>query len=219
MLVNLGQTDSVLNQFIAEIRDKDIQKDSMRFRRNMERIGEIFAYEISKKLDFKSKSVISPLGVEELNVPDEKPVLATILRAGLPMHQGFLNYFDDSENVFVSAYRNYHKDGSFDIEMEYVSSPRLDGKVLILIDPMLATASSMVLTYKSLLEYGKPKHTYIVSAISSQEGIDYIKAQLPAKKVSVWTAAIDKELTVQAFIVPGLGDAGDLAYGAKTSVF
>ena len=218
MLVNLSDKSSLLNQFVSEIRDKNIQKDSLRFRRNLERIGEIFAYEISKNISYKNKEVISPLGSIDMEVLNEQPVLATILRAGLPMHQGFLNYFDNAYNTFISAYRKYNKDGSFDIEMEYISSPDIEGKTLILIDPMLATGSSMVLTYKSLLEYGEPKHTYIVSAISSKEGINYCKRKLDNNKVSIWTAAIDNELTAKAFIVPGLGDAGDLAFGSKNNL-
>lgn len=218
MLVNLSDKSSLLNQFVSEIRDKNIQKDSLRFRRNLERIGEIFAYEISKNISYKNKEVISPLGSIDMEVLNEQPVLATILRAGLPMHQGFLNYFDNAYNTFISAYRKYNKDGSFDIEMEYISSPDIEGKTLILIDPMLATGSSMVLTYRSLLEYGEPKHTYIVSAISSKEGINYCKRKLDNNKVSIWTAAIDNELTAKAFIVPGLGDAGDLAFGSKNNL-
>ena len=210
----LGATNSIFNQFIAEIRDQDVQKDSMRFRRNMERVGEIMAYEISKTMNFGNQEVITPLGIASIPVLKEQPVIATILRAGLPVHQGILNYFDKAENTFVSAYRKHHKDGSFDIQLEYLSSPDLNDKIVIICDPMLATGASMVLTYQALMKRGKPRHTHIVSIIASMEGINYVKKHLP-ENVTIWCGAIDEELTVQAFIVPGLGDAGDLAYGNK----
>ena len=214
MVQIIGKHNSVFNQYISEIRDAEIQKDSMRFRRNLERIGEVLAYEISKTFDYENRDVITPLGQASVPVMRRQPVIATILRAGLPMHQGVLNYFDRAENAFVSAYRRHHKDGSFDIHVEYLSSPDLTGKELILCDPMLATGSSMVLAYKALLGKGKPKHTHIVSVIASMEGIEFVKKQLP-ENVSIWTGAVDDELTVQSYIVPGLGDAGDLAYGNK----
>lgn len=214
MVQIIGKHSSVFNQYIAEIRDVEIQKDSMRFRRNLERIGEVLAYEISKSFDYEEKEVITPLGTATVPVMRRQPVIATILRAGLPLHQGVLNYFDQAENAFVSAYRRHHKDGSFDIHVEYLSSPELNGKELILCDPMLATGSSMVLAYKALLTRGKPKHTHIVSVIASMEGIEFVKKQLP-ENVSIWAGAVDDELTVQSYIVPGLGDAGDLAYGNK----
>jgi uracil phosphoribosyltransferase len=210
----IGAGNSIFNQYLAEIRDVNIQSDPMRFRRNMERMGEIIAYEISKTFTYDNRIVTTPLG--EATVPSlkEQPVVATILRAGLPLHQGVLNYFDRAQNAFVSAYRKHHKDGSFDIQVEYLSSPDLNNKVLILCDPMLATGASMVLTYKALMQRGKPKHTHIVSVIASTEGVNYAKKNLP-ENVTLWCGAVDDELTAQSFIVPGLGDAGDLAFGTK----
>lgn len=213
-IVNLGKSNSIFNQYIAEIRDENIQKDSMRFRRNCERLGEIFAYEISKRLDYIDNEVTTPLGSTNINLLYEQPVLSTILRAGLPMHQGLLNYFDKAENAFVSAYRKHHKDGSFDIELEYLASPNLDDKTIILSDPMLASGSSIVVTYKALLEKGKPKKLHIVILIASRQGLEYVKRFLP-ENTTIWVGAIDEELTAQSYIVPGLGDAGDLAYGSK----
>lgn len=215
MIYNLSDTNSIFNQFIVQIRDKNIQKDSMRFRRNMERIGEITAYEISKQLHFEDKDIETPLGNSKEQVLSEKIILATILRAGLPYHQGFLNYFDNAENAFVSAYRKYGKDGRFDIEVEYISAPAIDGKTIILCDPMLATGSSMVLTYKALLRHGTPKHVHIASIIAGREGVNYVLKNTHRSKVTLWVGAIDEELTTKSYIVPGLGDAGDLAYGSK----
>lgn len=215
MVRALGNQNTLIDQFIGELRDIEIQKDKMRFRRNMERIGEIFAYEISKTLEFQKKNVVTSLGIAEVPMLAKQPVLATILRAGLPLHQGLLNFFDNSENAFVSAYRKHHKDGNFDIRLEYVSSPELDGKTLILSDPMLATGSSMVLTYKELLRIGKPSHTHIVTILASVEGIEYTRKHLAGYPVTLWIGAIDDELTAQSYIVPGLGDAGDLAFGNK----
>lgn len=214
MVHNLSKGNSILNQFISEVRDETVQGDRMRFRRNMERIGEIMAYEISKTLKYEKREITSPLGGAEASVPKDYPVLATILRAGLPMHQGFLNYFDKSDNCFVSAYRRYHKGGDFEIEIEYMSGPEIDGKTLIIADPMLATGSSMVLVYKNILQKGNPDHIHIATAIASVQGINYIKSKLP-ENVTIWAGAIDDELTAQAYIVPGLGDAGDLAFGEK----
>ncbi len=211
----LGHHNSVFNQFIAEIRDEEIQKDSMRFRRNMERLGEIFAYEVSKHLEYEKKEITTSLGIAEVPVLKKQPVIASILRAGLPFHQGMLNYFDKAESAFISAYRKHNKSGNFDIQVEYVSCPELTDKVLILSDPMLATGASMVKTYKELILNGKPIHTHIVSVLSSAEGIDYLHKHLSIYDVSIWTGAIDDELTAQAYIVPGLGDAGDLAFGEK----
>lgn len=210
----LGASNSIFNQFIAEIRDEVVQKDSMRFRRNIERLGEIFAYEISKKMNYELREVTTPLGISNVSVPSEQPVVATILRAGLPLHQGVLNYFDKAQNAFISAYRKHHKDGSFDIQVEYLASPDLNKKVLVLCDPMLASGSSMVLTYQALLRRGVPAHTHIVSVIASSEGLEYVKKHLP-ENVTIWIGAIDEELTAQSYIVPGLGDAGDLAFGEK----
>lgn len=213
---NLGAVHSLFNQYIAEIRSVDEQKDSMRFRRNMERIGEIFAYEISKSLTFTKKNITTPLGELSLDLLQHQPVLATILRAGLPLHQGMLNYFDKAENAFVSAYRKHHRDGSFEIKMDYISSPEIRNKTLIITDPMLATGKSMLIVYKELVSAGAPSHTHIVSAIASVQGIDYLQKHLPSKKVTLWVGAIDEELTAQSYIVPGLGDAGDLSFGNKT---
>jgi uracil phosphoribosyltransferase len=211
----LAQKNSLLNQFIAELRDKEVQKDSLRFRKNMERIGEIFAYEISKHLDYKEKEIITPLGVSKMNIPVSKIVNATILRAGLPFHNGLLNYFDTAENAFISAHRKYHKDGSFTIQFEHLSSPDIEGKTLILSDPMLASGASMEIAYKALIERGNPTHTHIVTIIASNQGINYIKKHINMKNVTIWAGSVDDELTSKAYIVPGLGDAGDLAFGSK----
>ncbi len=210
----LSHKNSIVNRFIAEIRDVDIQKDRMRFRRNLERIGEVAALEISKTMEYEEKEVVTPLGVSIMRVPKEEPILATILRAGLPMHQGLLNYFDHAENAFISAYRRHHKDGSFDIHLQYMSSPSLEGRTLILVDPMLATGQSMVLTYKEIMQRGRPKHTHIVAALASVEGVEYVKKHL-SNDITVWVGDLDEELTAQSYIVPGLGDAGDLAFGVK----
>ncbi|MFM7217984.1 MAG: uracil phosphoribosyltransferase [Bacteroidota bacterium] len=211
---NLGKSNSLMNQFVSELRNVDVQHDRMRFRRNLERIGEIIAYEISKLLPYKEVEITTPLGAALMQIPAEQPVLGTILRAGLPLHQGFLNYFDHADNSFISAYRKHHKDGSFEIALEYVSSPSLDNRTLILCDPMLATGSSIVMTYKAMLEKGIPRHTHLVCAIASVQGIEHVKSHL-SENVTVWAAAVDDELTAQSYIVPGLGDAGDLAYGEK----
>jgi uracil phosphoribosyltransferase len=212
---NLSQQHTVFNQFMAEIRDINIQKDSMRFRRNLERVGEIIAYEISKTLTYESRPVTTQLGVSNCEVLVHQPVLATILRAGLPLHQGLLNYFDKAENTFISAYRIHHEnDDAFDVEVEYLASPDLQGKTVILCDPMLATGSSMVLAYKALLERGTPGHIHVATVIASQQGIQFVEKHLPAD-TTVWTGDVDYELTPRSYIVPGLGDAGDLAYGSK----
>jgi len=215
MIHNLSQTNSIINQYIAEIRDKEIQKDRWRFRRNLERIGQVIAYEISKELEYSIADITTPLGIATSKILKEQPVIATILRAGLPLHLGILEVFDKAENAFISAYRKHHKDHTFDIALEYVSCPSLDNKILILCDPMLATGSSMVLTFKSLINFGKPKHTHIVCAIASKQGIDYLKKNMPDVNYTLWCGAIDDELTSTAYIVPGLGDAGDLAFGEK----
>jgi len=211
----LAQKNSLLNLFIAELRDKEIQKDSMRFRRNMERIGEIFAYEISKHLEYNPVQISTPLGISEMSVPVSKIVNATILRAGLPFHNGILNYFDNAENAFISAHRKYHKDGTFTIQFEHLSSPSIDNKILILSDPMLASGASMEIAYKALLERGKPKHTHIVTIIASTQGINFVKKHINMKNVTIWAGDVDEELTSKSYIVPGIGDAGDLAYGVK----
>lgn len=214
-VINLGAENSILSEYVYEIRSKDIQKDSLRFRKNLERIGEIFGYEISKHLKYKTTEVETPLGVAKVNVLLNQPVLATILRAGLPLHQGLLNIFDKADNSFISAYRKYDKDGKFEIALEYMSCPNLEGRVLILSDPMLATGSSMLLAFNNLLNNGTPAYTHIVTIIASKYGVSYLKKNISEKKVTLWVAAIDEELTAKAYIVPGLGDAGDLAYGSK----
>lgn len=215
-IINLSSQNSILSRFVREIRDVNIQNDSMRFRRNMERIGEIMAYEISKTLNYSSHEVQTPLGVAASNEIDDTIVLGTILRAGLGFHQGFLSYFDNAENAFVSAYRKYRENHeSFHISIEYIASPRLDGKTLILVDPMLATGGSMELSYHALLTKGSPKSVHIASIIASQEAIDYCKQKFPDSSTTIWVAAVDPSLDENAYIIPGLGDAGDLAYGAK----
>jgi uracil phosphoribosyltransferase len=215
MTVELGKKNSVLNQFISEVRDVNVQKDRLRFRKNLERIGEIFAYEISKELEYIEKEVVTPLGTAKVNVLKHHPLLATILRAGLPLHQGMLNYFDHAGNAFVSAYRKYDHDEDFIIKLDYISSPSVDGAVLILCDPMLATGGSLIASLKGLLEKGEPSQIHIVSVLASPVGIENLKKSFSKKKIKIWTCAIDDELTAKAYIVPGLGDAGDLAYGLK----
>ena len=215
MIRLLGQSHSLLNQFVAEIRDVEIQRDSLRFRNNLERIGEIFAYEISKELAYEEKEVVTSLGIANVPVLTQYPVLATILRAGLPFHQGFLKFFDRSSNAFVSAYRMAHKDCTFSMSVEYASSTSIDGKVLIICDTMIATGSSMVHTYKELLARGKPAHVHIATILASMEGVNHLKKSLPKKNVTIWVGDVDEELTAQLFLVPGLGDAGDLAFGEK----
>ncbi|MEZ4886563.1 MAG: uracil phosphoribosyltransferase [Chitinophagales bacterium] len=215
MVYNLSNQNPLVGDIVSEIRDVSIQADRMRFRRNLERLGEIFAYEVSKKLPSKMKSVQTPLGISECNVLDEQPVLATILRAGLPMHTGLLNMFDKADNAFISAYRKHHKSGKFTIKMEYVSCPDLEDRIVILSDPMLATGASIVLTLKQLFEFGNPSHIHIVVAIACTIGIDEIRKNFSSDKVTIWAAAIDDELTAKGYIVPGLGDAGDLSFGEK----
>lgn len=211
----LDQQQTVFSQFMAEIRDVEIQTDSMRFRRNLERVGELMAYEISKTLEYKQIPVTTPLGTSNCSVLVEQPVLATILRAGLPFHQGMLNYFDHAENTFISAYRIHHQDDDdFYVHVEYLASPDLEGKTVILCDPMLATGSSMVLAYKALLERGTPRHIHIATVIASDQGVQFVQQNLPPE-TTIWAGAVDSELTPRSYIVPGLGDAGDLAYGDK----
>ncbi len=215
MLRNLGETNSVFNQFIAELRNVDVQKDRMRFRRNLERVGEVFAYEISKTLQYEKTEVTTPLGVAEMQLVSQQPVIATILRAGLPLHQGLLNYFDAADSAFITAYRKYEKNEDFTIRVEYISSPDINNKVLILTDPMLATGSSIVKTMKGLLSIGMPSHLHIVAVLASTEGVEYVKRNLGMHNLTIWVGGVDDELTAQAYIVPGLGDAGDLAFGEK----
>ncbi len=214
MLTNLAEYNSIANQFIAELRNIDVQKDRLRFRRNLERVGEVLAYEISKTLHFVTREVETSLGVAQVSVPADRVVLATILRAGLPFHQGLLNYFDSADNAFISAYRRQHKDGTFDIQLEYVSCGDLTDAVLILADPMLATGASVNLTLKHLERYGAPKTIHIASVIAALPGIEAVRNQNP--QAHFWIGAIDEELTGKAYIVPGLGDAGDLAFGDKS---
>ena len=214
-IVDFSKQNTILNRFVSELRDIEIQKDPLRFRRNIERIGEIMAYEISKDLTYHTESISTPLGIAPTNIPDENIVISTILRAGLPFHAGFLNIFDRSENAFVSAYRKYIDEQNFDIHVEYLASPRIDNKVLIITDPMLATGGSMELSYKALLRKGEPKHIHIASVIASQQAVDFIMREFPQDKTTIWLAAVDPELNDHAYIVPGLGDAGDLCYGEK----
>ena len=213
--IHLGKQNSIFNHFIREIRDVKIQNDAMRFRRNIERIGEIFAYEISKEMEYKSKDITTPLGISTESLMTEKPVLATILRAGLPLHQGFLNYFDSSDNCFISAYRKHKKNGDFEVKIEYMSSPNLDNETIILCDPMLASGSSMILAMEAIMSKGNPKHIHIVAIIASAEGVDYVKENIPMQNCTLWLGGKDAEMTAQSYIVPGLGDAGDLAFGEK----
>ena len=213
-VINFQDSNSIYNSFLSELRDKNIQSDAMRFRRNLERLGEISALEISRYLHYSSKNIITPLGTAQMNLIDEPLVLATILRAGLPLHQGLLNYFDAAENCFISAYRKHTSEEEFDVEIEYMSSPDLTGKTVLLNDPMLASGRSMVLAYKALLKRGVPKKIHVVGVIASQEGVDFVKNHLP-EDTTIWIGAIDKEMTKESYIVPGLGDAGDLAYGTK----
>lgn len=211
---NFSDHNSIYNDFLSELRDVSVQKDRMRFRRNLERLGEISAYEISKKLKSLKKDVITPLGISPMNLTGEEIVLATILRAGLPLHQGLLNYFDKAENCFISAYRKHTTNEAFEVEIEYMSSPDLKGKTILLNDPMLASGRSMVLAYKALLERGNPAKIHVVSVIASNEGVEFVKDNLPVN-TTIWVGGIDPEMTAESYIVPGLGDAGDLAYGSK----
>ncbi|CCY38224.1 uracil phosphoribosyltransferase [Coprobacter secundus] len=214
-IVNFSENNSELNRFVAELRDINIQGDRLRFRKNLERIGEIISYELSKDLHYSPKEIKTPLGIISINTSDDKLVLGTILRAGIPFHQGFLNYFDNAENAFVSAYRKYKDKLNFEIFIEYIASPRIDGKVLILTDPMLATGGSMELAYRALLTKGDPEHVHIASIIASQKAVEYVQEHFPSDKTTVWVGAVDPELDDHSYIVPGLGDAGDLAYGEK----
>lgn len=214
MIFDLSKTNSIANTFTAELRDEQIQKDSMRFRKNLERLGAFFAYEISKTLSYQEVQTQTPLGIAKSTVLEQQPVLATILRAGLPMQQGLLSVFDRADCAFITAYRKTKKSGDFVIQMEHVSTPDLEGKVVILADPMLATGLSMVLCAKELINRYNIKKLHIVAAIASTEGIKHVRANLP--KAHLWVGAIDEEMTSKSYIVPGLGDAGDLAYGQKS---
>jgi uracil phosphoribosyltransferase len=212
---NLSEQNSILNNFISEIRSVEIQKDSMRFRRNIERIGEILGYELSKTLKFNASEVTTPLGDCSINLIENDIVLCSILRAGVPLHNGLLNYFDDAENAFISAYRHHkHNPESFEIIVEYLACPSLEGKTLILADPMLATGQSMVATYEALKPFGKPKEVHLVSVIGAKDGVNFIDKSF-TENTHLWIAAIDKNLNDRGYIIPGLGDAGDLAFGEK----
>lgn len=215
-IINLSTTPSLVSRYTRELRDVDIQRDPMRFRANLVRIGEIMAYEISKTLNYSHEEVQTPLGTAICHEISDKVVLATILRAGLPFHQGFLEFFDHAENAFVSAYRKYKETGDqFDVIVEYMAAPSIEGKTLILVDPMLATGSSMELGYRALLKIGNPAKVHIASVIASRQAIDYLLKVLPPEKTTIWAAAIDPEINAHSYIIPGLGDAGDLAYGEK----
>lgn len=214
-ITDFATTDSLVSQYMMELRNVNVQGDMLRFRRNLERIGEIMAYEISKQLSYRTVPVQTPLAEAQCRVVDSNVVLATIFRAGLPFHQGFLNFFDHAENAFVSAYRKYKEKENFDVFIEYIASPDLNGKTLILVDPMLATGASMELSYRALLTKGTPAHIHVASVIASRQAVDYIQNTFPQDKTTVWIGAIDPEINSHSYIVPGLGDAGDLAFGEK----
>ncbi len=213
MVFNLSNHNSVANQFIAELRDVNVQKDSLRFRKNMERMGEVMAYEISKTFDFEQKPIETPLGVAQCVVPTTDIVLVSVLRAGLPFHQGMLNYFDKADSAFISAYRRHHKDGTFEVNLKYISTPEIEGRTLIIADPMLATGASIHASIKALKDHGTPAKIHIATVIAANLGINFIKRQ--HANTDIWVGAIDDELTARSYIVPGLGDAGDLSFGPK----
>ncbi len=216
MIKILDQQDSILTRYLAQMRDSEIQQDAMRFRCNLERIGEMIAYEISKTFAYKPHTVVTPLGEAEVRLPSDEVVVASILRAGIPMHNGILRVFDDASNAFVSAFRRYRKDGTMQIAVENVTTPDLEGKILLIADPMLATGSSVELAYYALLEKGGvPAHTHLVTTIVSADGLEYIQKHLPMEHITLWTLAVDQEMTLKSYIVPGMGDSGDLAYGKK----
>lgn len=214
-IINFAEHNSLISQYMTEMRDVNIQKDMLRFRRNLERVGEIMAYEISKTLNYRTVETLTPLDVAKTSVIDSQVVLATIFRAGVPFHQGFLNYFDNAQNAFVSAYRKYKEKENFDVCIEYLASPRLDGKTLVLADPMLATGASMELSYRALLTKGNPAQIHVASVIASRQAVDYICEKFPEDRTTIWIGAIDEHINAHSYIVPGLGDAGDLAYGVK----
>ncbi len=213
MVINLSEQHSLVSNWVSDLRNVDVQGDRLRFRRNLERIAEVIGYEISKKMEWVEKETTTPMGVSTCKVLKEQPVLATILRAGLPMHNGLLNYFDRADNAFISAYRKHNPDGSFDIALEYMASPEIEGRVLIVSDPMLATGSSLVKTIQFLRDEGEFKELHIACAIACTVGLEYVKRAEP--KATIWCGDIDDEITAKGYIVPGLGDAGDLAYGVK----
>ncbi|MCL1944095.1 MAG: uracil phosphoribosyltransferase [Candidatus Azobacteroides sp.] len=213
-IIDFSEKNSLINSFTAEMRDANIQKDPGRFRKNMQRLGEIMAYEISGTFEYRQEEVHTPFGVSKINLPAGNPVISTILRAGIPFHYGFLSYFDHAENAFVSAYRKYKDALKFDVNIEYITSPRLDGKTLIITDPMLATGVSMELAYKALLTKGTPACIHVASIIASQQAVEYVKTKFP-ENTTFWFCAVDPDLSPEAYIMPGLGDAGDLAFGEK----
>ena len=212
---NLEKTDSVFNQYMAELRDAVIQQDRMRFRRNLERIGEVMAYEISKSFEYDDEEVTTPLGIKEIRTMHEQPVIATILRAGLPFHNGMLSMFDQADSAFIAAYRKYDKNEDSEIRVEYFSSPDIEDRILILCDPLLATGESIVKTLNGLMEDMMPKEIHIAVAVASQDGLDYVDRTMSRLPVTIWVGSIDEELTARAYVVPGIGDVGDLAYGEK----
>jgi len=214
MIVNLSEQHSLVSNWVSELRDVNVQGDRMRFRRNLERIGEIAAYEISKELPWKIQETPTPLGIHESKVLVEQPVLATILRAGVPLHHGMMNYFDKADNAFISAYRKHHRDGSFEINLQYMSSPSLEDRIVIISDPMLATGASLVKTIQYIKNEGNPKAIHIVAAIACTVGIEFVHREA-GNQIKIWCGDIDDELTAKGYIVPGLGDAGDLAFGIK----
>ena len=213
---NLEKTDSVFNQYMAELHDAVIQQDRMRFRRNLERVGQVMAYEISKSFEYDDEEVATPLGVKEIRTMHEQPVIATILRAGLPFHNGMLSMLDQADSAFIAAYRKYDKnEEDSEIRVEYYSSPDLEGRILILCDPLLATGESIVKTLKGLMDEMSPKEIHIAVAVASQDGLDYVKRTMSRLPVTIWVGSVDEELTARAYVVPGIGDVGDLAYGEK----
>lgn len=214
-VITLNQQDSVINNYLADIRNVSVQTDTMRFRRNIERIGSLMAYEVSKRLRYERTDITTPLGTAPVNLPADKIVVGSILRAGLPMHRGVLEVFDRAENCFISAYRKYTGPDSFDIHLEYVATPNLNNKILLLCDPMLATGNSLEQTFQALKQYGEPKHTHIMSVIGSEQGVSYLCDAMQRENATLWVAAIDPVLNSHKYIVPGLGDAGDLAFGEK----
>ncbi len=215
MITVLNKNNSLFNTYLSETRDEHIQKDSFRFRRNMERMGSIVAYEISKQMEYAVRQISTPFGIAEEHIIAQPPVIISVLRAGVPVHQGILNFFDSASGGFISMHRDHDKEGNFQISVEYISCPSVEGKEVILCDAMIASGSSMSLAYQSVLSKGNPQHVHLVSLIASKEGLDSLRKKLPSKGVSVWLGALDDELTVKSYIVPGLGDAGDLAFGAK----
>ncbi len=214
----LNKQNSLFNQYLSEVRDSKIQTDSLRFRHNLERMGSIFAYEISKNLNYSAKEVNTPLGIAEESILNENPVIVSIMRAGLPIHQGMTRFYDKADNGFVSIYRNPEKDGNVKLKPEYVSCPDLEGKTLILIDAIIASGSSIMMAYQALLQNGVPRHTHFVSLVGSKEGIESIRKRYSAQNVTIWLGALDAELTVRSFVVPGIGDVGDLAFGSKPPI-